>query len=141
GRNAVNVVSRAGGRLAAHATGVGLVLLANAPAEVQEEILSCPLKRYTPKTISSAEELRRVLADVRRDGFAISDRQVELVSLSIAAPVYGPEDSVVAAISIVVPAAPSVDARTFLPAVRAAARGISRSLGAPRAARVPRLLS
>lgn len=136
GRNAVSVISRVGGRLAAHATGVGLVLLANAPAEVQEEVLSRPLKAYTSKTISSPERLRRVLADVRRDGFVISDRQVELVSRSVAAPVYGRDDTVVAAISIVVPAE-GVDLRTLVPAVRAAARGISRSLGAPRALRQP----
>lgn len=134
GRNAVNVITRVGGRLAAHATGVGLVLLAHAPTEVQEQVLSGPLKTYTPKTIASPEHLRRVLADVRRDGFVISDQQVELVSLSVAAPVYGPEDSVVAAISIVVPAQ-GAEPRTLVPAVRAAARGISRSLGAPRAVR------
>lgn len=131
GRNAVSVVSRVGGRLAAHATGVGLVLLANAPGDVQEDVLSRPLKAYTPKTITSPQELRRVLADVRRDGFVISDRQVEMVSLSVAAPVHGPGDDVVAAISIVVPVE-GADPRTLVPAVRAAARGISRSLGAPR---------
>jgi DNA-binding IclR family transcriptional regulator len=136
GRNAVNVLSRAGGRLAAHATGVGLVLLANAPVEVQETVLARPLKRYTPKTICSPEQLRRVLADVRRDGFVISDQQVELVSLSVAAPIYGQEDAVVAAISIVVPVE-GADPRTLVPAVRAAARGISRTLGAPRALRQP----
>ncbi|WP_370946202.1 IclR family transcriptional regulator [Amycolatopsis sp. cg5] len=135
-RGAVNVVSRPGGRLAAHATGVGLVLLANAPAEVQESVLAAPLKRYTAKTISSPAKLRRVLADVRRDGYAISDRQIELVSVSVAAPVYGTDDTVVAAISLVVPAE-DTDARSLVPAVRAAARGISRSLGAPRAARMP----
>ncbi|KAA9152482.1 IclR family transcriptional regulator [Amycolatopsis acidicola] len=135
GRHAVNVVSRVGGRLAAHATGVGLVLLANAPADVQEEFLSRPLKRYTPKTIDSPEQLRRVLADIRRDGFVISDRQVELVSLSVAAPVHGPEDTVVAGISIVVPF-DGPDPRTLVPAVRAAARGISRTLGAPRTVRI-----
>lgn len=132
GRNAVSVVSRVGGRLAAHATGVGLVLLASAPVDVQEDVLSRPLKAYTPKTITSHQELRRVLADVRRDGFVISDRQVEMVSLSVAAPVYGPGDDAVAAISIVVPVE-GADPRTLVPAVRAAARGISRSLGAPRA--------
>lgn len=136
GRNAVSVVSRVGGRLAAHATGVGLVLLAHAPLEVQEQVLTGPLKTYTPRTIASTERLRRVLADVRRDGFVISDRQVEMVSVSVAAPVYGPEDTVVAGISIVVPVS-GVEPRTLVPAVRAAARGISRSLGAPRAKRQP----
>lgn len=127
GRHAVTVVSREGGRFVAHATGAGLVLLAHAPAEVREEMLSRPLRRYTPRTITSPEELRRVLAAIRRDGFVISDRQAELVSLSVAAPVYGPEDTVVAAISIVAPAA-GTEPRTLVPAVRATARGISRAL-------------
>jgi DNA-binding IclR family transcriptional regulator len=135
GRGAVNVVSRVGGRLPVHATGVGLVLLANAPVEVQEATLAVPLKRYTEKTISTAAELRRVLADVRRDGFAVSDGQIELIALSVAAPIYGEEDTVVAAISIVVPAE-GTDPRTLVPAVRAAARGISRTLGSPRAHRM-----
>jgi DNA-binding IclR family transcriptional regulator len=93
-----------------------------------------PLKVFTPKTISSPAELRRVLADVRRNGYAISDGQIELIALSVAAPVYGSDDEVAAAISVVVPAE-GTDPRTLVPAVRAAARGISRVLGAPRALR------
>lgn len=134
GRGAVNVLTRVGGRLPAHATGVGLVLLAHAPAEVQEEVLAGPLKTFTPKTIASPVLLRRVLADIRRDGHVISDGQVELVALSVAAPVRDATDEVVAAISVVVPAE-GTDPRTLVPAVRAAARGISRVLGAPRAVR------
>jgi len=134
GRGAVNVVSRAGGRLPVHATGVGLVLLAHASAEVQEEVLGAPLKVFTPKTISSPDRLRHVLADVRRDGYVISDGQIELVALSVAAPVFGADDAVAAAISIVVPSE-GTDPRTLVPAVLAAARGISRVLGAPRALR------
>ncbi len=134
GRGAVNVLTRVGGRLPAHATGVGLALLAHAPADVQEEVLSAPLKVFTEKTISSPAQLRGVLADVRRDGYVISDGQIELIALSVAAPVFGADDTVVAAISIVVPAE-GTDPRTLVPAVRAAARGISRALGAPRASR------
>ncbi|SEF30893.1 transcriptional regulator, IclR family [Amycolatopsis pretoriensis] len=134
GRGAVNVLTRVGGRLPAHATGVGQVLLAHAPAEAQEEVLAGPLKTFTPKTVTSTAQLRRVLADVRRDGYAISDGQVELISLSVAAPVHDSTDEVVAAISVVVPAE-GTDPRTLVPAVRAAARGISRVLGAPRALR------
>ncbi|MEC3975425.1 IclR family transcriptional regulator [Amycolatopsis sp. H20-H5] len=135
GRGAVNVISRVGGRLPVYATGVGLALLAHAPADVQEEVLAARLKRFTEKTISSAARLRRVLADVRRDGYAISEGQIELLALSVASPVYGPADTVVAAISVVVPSA-GVDPRTLVPAVLAAARGISRSLGAPSALRM-----
>jgi DNA-binding IclR family transcriptional regulator len=130
GRGAVNVITRVGGRLPLHATGVGLVLLAYADPEYQEQVLAGPLKRFTAKTLCSPDDLRRVLAEVRRTGVAISDGQIELIALSIAAPVHGPRGEVVAALSVVVPAETS-DARAYIPVVRAAARGISRALGAP----------
>jgi len=134
-RGAVNVVSRTGGRLPLHATGVGLVLLAFAPSELQEQILAGPLRRFTAKTITDPAALRRRLADVRRTQIAVSDRQIEMVSLSVAAPIFGAGDEVVAALSIVVPA--DQPAGPFIPAVRAAARGVSRSLGSPSASRRP----
>ncbi len=126
GRGAVNVITRVGGRLPLHATGVGLVLLAHAGPELQEQVLAAPLRRYTAHTIVDAVTLRRTLAEVRRTGVAVSDRQIELVALSVAAPVCGRRDNVVAALSVVVPA--DSDARSYVPAVRAAARGISRAL-------------
>jgi DNA-binding IclR family transcriptional regulator len=136
GRNAVEVISRVGGRLPPHATGVGLVLLGYADRALQEEVLAKPLRRYSPKTISSANELRRALADVRRDGFAISEGQIGLNAVSVAAPIFGPDDTVIAALSVVVPTEGG-DPRSLVPVVRAAARGISRVLGAPSARRLP----
>ncbi|WP_219418326.1 IclR family transcriptional regulator [Pseudonocardia nigra] len=130
GRGAVNVITRVGGRLPLHATGVGLALLAHADPELQEQVLAGPLKRYTPKTMCRPDEVRRALAEVRRSDVAMSDGQIELVALSIAAPVRGARGDVVAALSVVVPAATS-DALPYIPVVRAAARGISRALGAP----------
>jgi DNA-binding IclR family transcriptional regulator len=129
-RGAVPVLTEVGGRFALPPTGVGLVLLAHAPVEVQEQVLAGPLRRYTPKTRCDPAELRRVLAEVRRTGVAITDGQIELVSLSVAAPVAGPRGEVVAALSVVVPAE-GTDPRAYIPAVRAAARAISRALGAP----------
>jgi DNA-binding IclR family transcriptional regulator len=127
GRGAVNVITRVGGRLPLHATGVGLVLLAHADPALQEQVLAGPLRSYTTKTICRPDDLRRTLADVRRTGVAVSDGQIELIALSVAAPVHGPRGDVVAALSVVVPAEGG-DARPFVPVVRAAARGISRSL-------------
>ena len=49
GRKAVPVLTRVGGRFALHATGVGLVLLAHAPAEIQEELLAAPLHALQPR--------------------------------------------------------------------------------------------
>lgn len=127
GRGAVNVISRVGGRLPLHATGVGQALLAHASSDLQEQVLASPLRRYTTRTVGDPDELRRVLAAVRRTGVAVCDGQIELVALSVAAPVHGRRGEVVAAVSVVVPSAGS-DARTYVPAVRAAARGISRTL-------------
>lgn len=130
GRYAVPVLTRVGGRFALPATGVGLVLLAYASAETQEQVLAAPLRRYTELTITDPGRLRRVLADVRRHGYAISDRQVTMDSYSVAAPVHGPGGAVVAAVSLVV-AHERADPVALAPLVRAAGRGISRALAIP----------
>jgi DNA-binding IclR family transcriptional regulator len=127
GRDAVTVLTQVGGRFALPPTGVGLVLLAHAPVEVQERVLAGSLKRYTPYTLTDPRELRRVLAEVRRTGVAISDRQVTADAVSVAAPVEV-RGSVVAALSIVVRGSSAAAVRTMTPGVRAAARGISRAL-------------
>jgi DNA-binding IclR family transcriptional regulator len=143
GRHAVSIVSRVGGRLPLHATSVGQVLLAYATPEFQNQVLSAPLKTFTRNTITEPRRLRQVLAEVRHSGIAVCDRQVDAESLSIAAPVFGPLDgadgvaahaatgtSVVAALAVVVPSE-GADRLALVPAVRAAARGISRVLGGP----------
>ncbi|HSK58927.1 MAG TPA: IclR family transcriptional regulator [Actinomycetospora sp.] len=133
---AVRVFSRVGGRMPLHATGVGQVLLAYAPAPVQEEVLSGPLPALTPRTITDPHALRRTLAAVRREGVAVCDGMVDLLAMSVAAPVRGEDERVVASLSVVVPSA-GAEPRAIVPAVRAAARGISRALGSPTARRRP----
>jgi DNA-binding IclR family transcriptional regulator len=128
GRHAVPVLTRVGGRFALHATGVGLALLAFAPAEIQEQVLAAPLERYTDLTVVDPRRLRRILADVRRVGYATSDRQVTMDALSVAAPICGPNGTVQAAISLVV-AYDRADPVTLAPLVQAAGRAISRALG------------
>jgi len=126
-RGAVTVLTRVGGRFALPPTGVGLVLLAHAPVEVQEEVLGAPLQRHTRHTVVDPGRLRRVLAEVRRAGHAVSDRQVTDDAVSVAAPVWE-RGQVVAALSIVVRGESAAVVRPFVPGVMAAARGISRSL-------------
>ena len=130
GRSAVGVLTRVGGRFALPPTGVGLVLLAHAPAEVQERVLADPLTAYTRHTITDPRQLRRVLAEVRRTGMAISDRQVTEDAVSVAAPVEV-RGAVVAALSIVVRGSSPAAVRSYAPGVRAAARGIGRTLASP----------
>ncbi|MGW7529413.1 IclR family transcriptional regulator [Streptomyces sp. NPDC054783] len=128
GRSAVGVHIRVGARWPLHATGVGLALLAHAGPDLQEEYCSGPLAAFTPYTISEPVRLRRALAEVRRSGVAVSERQVTDDALSVAAAVRGPGGEVVAAVSVVVPRA-GAQVPALAPAVRLAARGISRALG------------
>lgn len=127
GRDAVPVHTRVGGRFALHATGVGLVLLAHAPVEVQTEVLDAPLRRYSSKTITDPAVLRGKLADIRHNGFAISDGQITTDALSVAAPIHGPDGTVAAALALVVRARDAAP-MALAPVVRSAARAITRTL-------------
>ncbi len=129
GRKAVPVLTRVGGRFALHATGVGLVLLAHAPAPLQEEVLAAPLHPYSAKTVTDPVRLREMLANVRRNGYSVSDGQVTTDALSVGAPIVGRDGSVVAAVSLVV-RADGAQPATLAPLVMAAARGIGRALAA-----------
>jgi DNA-binding IclR family transcriptional regulator len=130
GRRAVPVRTRVGARWPLHATGVGLVLLAYAPSDVQKEVLGSPLASFTPFTVADPAVLRRTLAEVRRQGYALSDRQITDDAYSVAAPVTDAGATCVAALSVVVPAKDPHRA-AWAHAVRAAAYGISRDLRGP----------
>ncbi|MDX8148811.1 IclR family transcriptional regulator [Lentzea sp. BCCO 10_0061] len=123
----VPVLTRVGDRFALTVTGVGLVLLAHAPVEVQEEVLSEPIARYTAKTVTDPAQVRRMLADVRSNGFSISDRQVTMDALSVGAPIRDRQGEVVAAVSLVVRHG-STTSHALAPLVRTSAQAISRAL-------------
>lgn len=127
GSGAVPVLTRVGGRFALTATGVGLVLLAHAPSDLQEEVLAAPVERFTEHTVTDPKVLRRMLADVRTSGFSISDRQVTADALSVAAPVHDARGTVVAAVSLVVRHG-STSPHALAPLVRTSARAMSRAL-------------
>lgn len=128
GRGAVNVISDVGSRLPLHATGVGLVLLAHAPAELLDAVLASNPKRYLPNTMVTSAELTPRLAEVRANGIAVSVNEMTEDSFSAAAPVRDRSGAVVAAISIVAHADKASDPQYPI-AVRAAGFGLSRALG------------
>jgi len=127
GSKAVPVLTRVGGRFALTATGVGLVLLAHAPADIQEQVLAGPITRYTPLTMTTPHQLRAALADTRARGYAVSDRQVTMDALSVAAPIHDAQGEVVAAVSLVVHHG-STQPHALAPLLRTSARAISRAL-------------
>ena len=89
--------SRLGGRLPAHATGVGKVILAYSPAEVVTARIDAGLTRLTPRTICTPGTLSRELETIRANGVAY-DREESTVGIHcVAAPVFDAQDRVVAA--------------------------------------------
>jgi DNA-binding IclR family transcriptional regulator len=118
---------RVGGRYHLHTTAIGLVLLAYAPKELRDEVLDAELRRFTEYTYVEPAELERALALIRQRGYAISDRQVDLVHVGVAAPVDAPDGSVVAALSMVC-AHEDADVNMMIHAVRLTAHRISRAL-------------
>ncbi|MEV0690716.1 IclR family transcriptional regulator [Streptomyces sp. NPDC050388] len=120
--------TRIAGRLPLHASSSGLVLLAHAPAGLREQVVEAGrLNAYTAATPVAPGRLRAQLAAVRRDGYAYCPGFVHEDALGIAAPVRDGSGDVVAAVGVVVPN--DAAARSHLPVVRTAARGISRALG------------
>jgi DNA-binding IclR family transcriptional regulator len=125
GRQSVPIVTRVGGRLPLHATGVGKALLAFASPAFIEEVIDRGLPALTHRTIVQPDELRRCLEEARRAGFAHTRDEMTLGSVSVAAPVFGPHATVVAALSLVV-RSHLADIRRLAPPVRTAALGCSR---------------
>lgn len=128
-RNAVVNVTLIGGRLPLHASSSGLVLLAHAPGSFQAEVLASGLVKYTEDTVQSPAHLRRLLAQIREQGHAVGNGFIHPDARGIAVPVYGLKETVVAAISVVVPN----DTAPALPTVRLlkdAARQVSTALQA-----------
>ncbi|PPF41074.1 MULTISPECIES: IclR family transcriptional regulator [unclassified Rathayibacter] len=125
---AVPVVSSVGARLPLHATGVGLVLLAHAPAEDLEEYVARDLPRFLPRTVTSPDALRRRLAEIRHCGVALSSEEMTAGTSSVAAPIRDRASRVVAALSVVTGSEPRPD-DLLEREVRAAAAGVSRALG------------
>ena len=130
GHASVPVVSEVGSRLPLHATGVGKVLLAFAPEEVQRAALA-RLTRLTPYTITQPGPLTAQLRRARREGFAQTSEEMSLGACSVAVPIrraHGtPQGQVVAALGLVVPSLRRDRAR-LVAALQVAAQGIGRSL-------------
>jgi IclR family pca regulon transcriptional regulator len=90
-----------GSRLPAYCTSMGRVMLAALPpAQLDEWLAAARLVKRTAHTVSDAEGLRTVLAEVRANGYAIVDQELEVGLRSIAVPVFNREGRAVTALNI-----------------------------------------
>lgn len=114
-----------------HQGAPGKALLAFAPEDVREHVLSSPLEAATKGTITDPRELRLELARVQEAGYARSlEERVPGVS-GLAAPIRDYAGVVVAALSVSGPSSRLTHERllTFVPAAMTAAGQISTNLG------------
>ena len=125
----------AGAQLPLHASAQGKVLLAFGPAAVARSLVAAGLARFTPRTLTRADQLLHALSVTRLTRIATCDGELVAGETTIAAPVVGPGGRVVAALETVVPDLSGVGAVRQVLTV--SARGMSRELlgsGVPSAA-------
>ena len=90
-----------GSRLPAYCTSMGRVLLSALPdRQLNAYLRALRPKAHTPKTITRTSLLKKAILQVRRDGYAIVDQELEAGLRSIAVPVFTRRDEVVAAINV-----------------------------------------
>lgn len=119
--------SRLGGRLPAHATGVGKVMLAYSPMATVRARVEAGLPRFTPRTITTPGQLTQELRKIRSVGMAL-DLEESTVGVScVAAPVFGSDRKIRAGLSVTGPTR-SIDPAHLGIAVRTAAFTLSRTL-------------
>jgi IclR family pca regulon transcriptional regulator len=94
-----------GSRLPAHVTALGRVLLAGlANGELKDAIKQISLSKLTSHTVDDKRKLQAIIDQVRRDGFALVDQELELGLLALAVPITAPSGVVLAALGVSVSA-------------------------------------
>lgn len=105
-RRMVAATSNVGMRLPAYCSAAGRAILGGRSDEaVAEHLKSVKRERLTPKTKTRLEDLMAEIAQVRADGYSISDEELEIGLRSIAVPVTDSRGEVHFAIAVSVLAA------------------------------------
>jgi DNA-binding IclR family transcriptional regulator len=98
--DSVVTINWLGRRYPAHCTASGKAILAFGPESVRERLISRPLEQVTPRTITDKAELEAQFEAARQSGVARTHEELEVGLDAIAAPVFGPEGEVVAALDV-----------------------------------------
>ncbi|KJD19399.1 MAG: IclR family transcriptional regulator [Halomonas sp.] len=123
-----------GTRLPAAHTSMGRVLLAQLPETSLDDYLGrISLQRYTDKTITDVSSLKTCINQVRQQGYAISDQELDSGLRSLAVPAFDANGKLLGAINISTNAA-RVDMDTllkeYLPLLQETARLIRTTISA-----------
>lgn len=132
-RRVMSVGLSIGSRLPAYCTSMGRVLIAAfSPEELAAYFERVELTPLTPNTISDKNALAAELDNVRKEGYALVDQELEIGLRSLAVPVRSRSGRVVAAMNTGVHAArvqPEEMLARFLPVLREGAGRLAIGLG------------
>ena len=96
----IQVTSRIGGTIVPHASALGKVLLAGLGEPERSAFLKPPLERFTERTIVEPRRLAKVLAEVRKRGYALEAGEEHPGVGCIGVPILGRAGRWVAGISV-----------------------------------------
>jgi DNA-binding IclR family transcriptional regulator len=127
GHDKITEMSQVGGRMPLHCTGLGKAILAFSTPTLIEEVIDNGLVGLTQATITSPTKLRRELQSIAQAGISFDREEASVGVCCVAAPIFGADRTVVAAMSVTGRIGRNRLDR-LAPAVMAAARGTSRTL-------------
>jgi IclR family pca regulon transcriptional regulator len=121
-----------GTRFPAFPSAMGRVLLAELPEdELQSLLAKAKLKKLTRYTITDPKALKKILQDVRRQGYCVNDQELEIGLRAIAVPIRDRTGKVLAAVNVSGHAGQRKVAemvKNYLPPLKAAAEKITAGL-------------
>ncbi len=102
-RQTVRMSADMGERVPYYCTAAGRALLAFQPESRIAAVMAGAMPSRTPKTVTEPDKLRKLLANVRKLGYAIEDEESELGIRAVGAPIYEARGAVVGALAIAGP--------------------------------------
>ncbi len=129
--HAVRIHSQMGERRPLAVGASGKLMLAHAPAEVQEAVFSTRRERFTPNTIMSGPELKKELKKILASGVSISISEKTADTVAVAAPIFDAAGIVVASLSMTAPSVriPADSLARYVDIIQAGAARFSKALG------------
>jgi DNA-binding IclR family transcriptional regulator len=101
GSSVITVNTEVGAHDPTYCTAIGRALLSGlSDAEVTERLVEVRFTRYTPRTITTVDQLLAALVVVRRQGYAFDDEEAHAGVQCVAAPVLNHRAQVIAAVGI-----------------------------------------
>ena len=130
GSSALQSHNWVGQHIPLHATANGKVLLLDLDDDRQGEMLG-RLQAYTDTTITTRDKLRKELAQIREQGYAVAVDELEVGLAAVAAPIHNAHGDVIASMSVSGPTFRLTEERIdeIIPPLVEAAAEVSHRLG------------